>query len=167
MKSRIATPPAATPKHGVTGERDTRPVEEHDQTIALRPLFQSVTGVVFCARFDRVSRGRHFHPLGWDHACGPKTRARVLLTLGALEKMLDGVDHGGGPDLAERIVTDRPAPESAFIQIDVEQLRDPSLRPTRARSCHKQRTVHGVVLRKCCLMMETRPESVEQSHPHP
>ena len=45
----------------------------------------------------------------------------------------------------ERIITDRTVPDAAFIQIDVGQPRDRSLRSTRSRSCRQQRTVHGVV----------------------
>ena len=146
--------PATTPKHGVNGERATRPVEEHDQTNALRPLLQRITGVVLHAWFDRLPRGRHLHPLSWDHASGPEARAGVLLALGALEKVLgfadvlvrDGVDHGAGPDLVERFVADRPAPDTACIKRDVAEACHPSLRPASARSRRQQRSIRGVVL---------------------
>ena len=58
----------------------------------------------------------HLRPLGRDQASGPQAQARILFTLGALEKMLgfadvivrDGVDHGARPRLVGRTVADRP-----------------------------------------------------------
>ena len=48
--------------------------------------------------------------------------------LGALEKMLgfpdvvrESIGHTTVPNLVERVFADRPAPNAAFIQIDVEQ----------------------------------------------
>ena len=54
-------------------ERAARSVEEHDQTTALGPLLQRITGVVLHAWFDSLPRSRHHHPLSWDHASGPET----------------------------------------------------------------------------------------------
>ena len=96
----------------------------------------------------------HLHPLGRDQASGPEARARILFTLGALEEVLgfanvivrNGVDHGARPLLVGRIVEDRPAPDTAFILLDVEKPRNVGFRPAAARSCREQRTVHGVVL---------------------
>ena len=100
--------PTTTPKHGVTGEKATRSVEEHDQTVALGPLQQRITRIVLYSSFDRVRRRRDLHPLGWEQASGPETRARVLFRLRSLEKVLgfadvivrDGVDHPWLPSAA-------------------------------------------------------------------
>ena len=118
------------------------------------PFLQCVTGIVLHAWFERIPRRGHLRPLSWDHASGPEARARLLLTLGALDRMLEFpnvvvrvcIGHRAGPTLVESVVTDRPALESAFIQIGVGQPRHASFRPARARSCREQRTVHGVVL---------------------
>ena len=84
-------------------------------------------GIVLHAWFDRIPRHGHLHPFSLDHASGPQTRARTLLTLGALEQVLgfpsvvvrDGIDHRAGPKFAEGVVTDRSAPDAAFFQLNV------------------------------------------------
>ena len=73
------------------------------------------------AWLDHIPGRRHLHPLGWDRASGPETRARVLLTLGPLEQvvgfvdmvMRDRIDNRARPDLVEGVFTDRPAPDHA------------------------------------------------------
>ena len=57
-----------------------------DQTLVLCRLLERVTRTTLHAWFDRIPRRGHLHPLSWDHASGPETRARILHTLGALEE---------------------------------------------------------------------------------
>ena len=161
--SRTTTP---QPHRRSTGSLENRPpVEEHDQTIILRLCLQRNARVVFHAWFDCIRGSKHLHPLRWDHASAPETRARVLVTLGTLEQVLgfvvwDCIDHGTRPHLVERIVTNRSTFDTAVIQRDMEEPRHRTLRPAGSRNRCQQRSAHGVILpllirRKCCLMMDT------------
>ena len=161
--SRTTTP---QPHRRSTGSLENRPpVEEHDQIIILRQCLQLNARVVFHVWFNYIRGSQHLHPLGWDHASAPETRARVLVTLGTLEQVLgfvvwDCIDHGARPDLVERIVANHSTSDTAVIQRDMEEPRHRTLRPAGPRNRCQQRSAHGVVLpllvrRKCCLMMDT------------
>ena len=141
--SRTTTP---QPHRSSTGSLENRPpVEEHDQTIILRLCLQLNARVVFHVWFDYIRGSQHLHPLGWDHASAPETRARVLVTLGTLEQVLDFVvwdciDHGARPHLVERIVTNRSTSDTAVIQRDMEEPRHRTLRPAGPRNRCQQRS---------------------------
>ena len=170
--------------YGITQEGTTRPIEEQDQTKALSPLLQRITRRKLHAWFDRISRRKHLHPLGWDHASGPETRAGVLLALGTQKEVLGfpNVVVRDGLNLVERVVAYRPALDTTSIQLDVGKRPEPSgntlqksqvlmmetphpfSRPPLTLS-HPSRLSHGPDAKTGC--HATRPESVQPSHPHP
>ena len=152
MKSRIATP---QPQRRSTGSLEKgSPVPPRNMTKQLFLAHSFSVSQHLCFTRGSTASNGHLHPFSWDRASGPEAGARILLTLGALEKMLGfldvvvrkSIDHKAGPNLVEKS-RHRPLRNwRSFLPNRREQLRDPSLRPTRARSCRKQRTVHGVFL---------------------
>ena len=72
--------------------------------------------------------------------------ARCEKVLGFADVIVtDGADHGARPDLVERVVPERSAPDTAFVQPDVEEPCHAGFRPASARRLPSaaHRTWHG------------------------
>ena len=122
------------PHRRSTGSLEKELVEEHDQTIVLRPFLERKARVVFHAWFDNIPGDKHLNPLSWNHASGPETGARVLLTMQKVLGLVDVVVRESmcfwaRPDLVDSIVADCLASDTARPARHVGEPRHPSLRP--------------------------------------